>query len=105
MPPRGASTSAPGPEPAEDTEDDDNAAVLRSEREALVARLHEADIPVRPSSTGTYNVDHAYGTAARAMEYVEQLAAIGVEEVICLIQMGTVPTPPRWRPSGSGAAT
>jgi hypothetical protein len=36
-------------------------------------------------------VNHAYGTAARAIEYVEQLADIGVDEVICLIQMGTVP--------------
>jgi alkanesulfonate monooxygenase SsuD/methylene tetrahydromethanopterin reductase-like flavin-dependent oxidoreductase (luciferase family) len=80
-----------GPEPSEDTEDDDNAAALQQEKEAIVAKLHEANIPVRPSSTGTYNIDHAYGTAARAVEYVEQLADIGVDEVICLIQMGTVP--------------
>ncbi|MBS2534754.1 LLM class flavin-dependent oxidoreductase [Catenulispora sp. NF23] len=80
-----------GPEPSEDTADDDNAAVLKLEREAVVAKLHEANIPVRPSSTGTYNVDHAYGTASRAVEYVGQLARIGVDEVICLIQMGTVP--------------
>ncbi|NUP52687.1 MAG: LLM class flavin-dependent oxidoreductase [Catenulispora sp.] len=80
-----------GPEPAEDTEHDDNAAALRRGQEAVVAKLHEAHIPVRPSSTGTYNVDHAYGTAARAIEYVQRLAEIGVDEVICLIQMGTVP--------------
>jgi hypothetical protein len=46
---------------------------------------------VRPGATGTYDVNHAYGTAARAVEYVDRLKRIGVDEVICLIQMGTVP--------------
>ncbi|MGI5164108.1 LLM class flavin-dependent oxidoreductase [Spirillospora sp. CA-253888] len=80
-----------GPEPKEDTEHDDNAAEIRKDREALVAKLHEAAIPARPSDTGTYNVDHAYGDADTAIAYVERLAEIGVDEVNCLIQMGTVP--------------
>lgn len=32
-----------------------------------------------------------YGTADTAISYVEQLREIGVDEAMCLIQMGTVP--------------
>jgi hypothetical protein len=80
-----------GPLPAEDTEDVDNAAEMSHRAEQLVAKLHEADIPARPSATGTFNTDHAYGDADTAIAYVEQLRGIGVDEVMCLIQMGTVP--------------
>ncbi|MDK9498388.1 LLM class flavin-dependent oxidoreductase [Streptomyces katrae] len=45
----------------------------------------------RPVDTGTYNAEHAYGSAETAIAYVEQLREIGVDEVMCLIQMGTVP--------------
>lgn len=69
----------------------DDAAALERGREQLVASLHEARIPVTPSSTGTYNVEHAYGSADTAIAYVEQLREIGVDEVMCLVQMGTVP--------------
>ncbi len=79
------------PAPAEDTENDDNIAAIARDREDVVAKLHEANIPVRPGDTGTFNVNHAYGRAGRAIEYVQQLADIGVDEVMCLIQMGTVP--------------
>lgn len=80
-----------GPAPAEDTEDDDNIAALARDKEALVAKLNEANIPARPQDTGTFNAEHAYGTAASAIEYVQRLADIGVDEIMCLIQMGTVP--------------
>ncbi len=79
------------PAPTGYAEDEDHTAALAREREALVARLHEADIPARPVDTGTYNTDHAYGDAATAISYVERLREIGVDEVMCLIQMGTVP--------------
>jgi hypothetical protein len=59
--------------------------------EMLVAKLHEANIPVTPTATSTYNVDHAYGTADYAMEFVKRMEAVGVDEVQCMIQMGTVP--------------
>jgi alkanesulfonate monooxygenase SsuD/methylene tetrahydromethanopterin reductase-like flavin-dependent oxidoreductase (luciferase family) len=83
-----------GPAPTgypEDDSADDHAAALTRSRDELVARLHEADIPARPVDTGTFNADHAYGDAQTAVAYVEQLRAIGVDEVMCLIQMGTVP--------------
>lgn len=80
-----------GPVPAEDTEDDDNLAALAKDKEDLVARLNEANIPARPQDTGAFNAEHAYGTADQAIEYVQRLVDIGVDEVMCLVQMGTVP--------------
>lgn len=80
-----------GPPPAQDTEDDDNVAAARADAEAVVARLHEANIPVNPNTVATYNVNHAYGDADAAVEYVQRLQDAGVDEIMCLIQMGTVP--------------
>jgi alkanesulfonate monooxygenase SsuD/methylene tetrahydromethanopterin reductase-like flavin-dependent oxidoreductase (luciferase family) len=80
-----------GPPPAEDTEQDDNVTEIRRSADRLVAYLHEARIPVTPASTATFNVDHAYGTATQAIEYVERLVAAGADEIMCLIQMGTIP--------------
>ncbi|MFI8964606.1 LLM class flavin-dependent oxidoreductase [Streptomyces sp. NPDC053493] len=79
------------PAPTGYAEDEDHTAALARERDELVARLHEANIPARPVDTGTYNTDHAYGDADTAVAYVERLRRIGVDEVMCLIQMGTVP--------------
>ncbi len=36
-------------------------------------------------------MEHAYGTASDAIAYVERLEAAGADEIMCLIQMGTVP--------------
>lgn len=51
----------------------------------MVAKLHEANVPA------TYNIDHAYGTADYAARFVERLRDVGVDEVMCMIQMGAVP--------------
>jgi alkanesulfonate monooxygenase SsuD/methylene tetrahydromethanopterin reductase-like flavin-dependent oxidoreductase (luciferase family) len=80
-----------GPPPAEDTELDDNVAAIVRTKEKVVAKLHEANIPLTPNATATFNIDHAYGTADRAIAYVEQLEDAGADEIMCLIQMGTVP--------------
>ncbi|GHB02653.1 LLM class flavin-dependent oxidoreductase [Streptomyces chryseus] len=69
----------------------DEAAEMRRAAEQVVARLHEQHIPVRPSATATFNADHAYGTADDAIAYVERLRDAGPDEIMCLIQMGTVP--------------
>ena len=37
-----------------------------------------------------YNTDHALGDAATAIAYVERLRTAGVDNVMCLIQMGTL---------------
>jgi alkanesulfonate monooxygenase SsuD/methylene tetrahydromethanopterin reductase-like flavin-dependent oxidoreductase (luciferase family) len=80
-----------GPPPNEDTEAEDNVAAMATQRDLVVARLHEANIPVTPTATGQFNVDHAYGTAEHALEFVEQLHEMGVDEIQCMIQMGTIP--------------
>ncbi|MEU1117035.1 MULTISPECIES: LLM class flavin-dependent oxidoreductase [unclassified Streptomyces] len=72
-------------------EGSDEAAEMRRAAEQVVARLHEHDIPVRPTSTATFNADHAYGTADDAIAYVERLRDAGADEIMCLVQMGTVP--------------
>ncbi len=69
----------------------DEVAALREAAEQQVAHLHEARIPVGPHTTATFGGEHAYGTADDAIAYVERLAEAGVDEVMCLIQMGTVP--------------
>ncbi|MFF2505438.1 LLM class flavin-dependent oxidoreductase [Streptomyces sp. NPDC058067] len=79
------------PAPTAYAEDEDHVAAMARDREELVARLHEANIPARPVDTGTFNAEHAYGSAETAIGYVERLREIGVDEVMCLIQMGTVP--------------
>ncbi len=81
-----------GPAPALDTAGDDNVAALGKDRERLVAKLHEANIPVRPNTGASFGIaDHAYGDADHAIAYVERLAAAGADEIMCCIQMGTVP--------------
>ncbi len=37
-----------------------------------------------------YNTDHALGDADTAIDYVKRLDAAGVDNVMCLIQMGTL---------------
>ncbi|WP_329113602.1 LLM class flavin-dependent oxidoreductase [Streptomyces sp. NBC_01465] len=69
----------------------DEAAAMRSAAEQVVARLNEQNIPVRPAATATFNADHAYGSADDAIAYVERLRDAGADEIMCLIQMGTVP--------------
>jgi alkanesulfonate monooxygenase SsuD/methylene tetrahydromethanopterin reductase-like flavin-dependent oxidoreductase (luciferase family) len=80
-----------GPPPRLDTEREDNAEALRAEGEALVAYLHEEKIEAGTETTGLFNPNHAYGTVEDAIGYVERLAAAGADEVMFLMQMGTVP--------------
>jgi hypothetical protein len=53
--------------------------------------LRGAGIPADPTTLGVFNTDHAYGTPEEVIRHVEQLRQAGADEVICLIQMGTVP--------------
>ncbi|NUP30772.1 MAG: LLM class flavin-dependent oxidoreductase [Streptomycetaceae bacterium] len=80
-----------GPPPAQDTEDVDNIAEIAAARDRVVAKLHEANVPVTPKALSTFNIDHAYGSADHAAGFVERLRDVGVDEVMLMIQMGTVP--------------
>jgi alkanesulfonate monooxygenase SsuD/methylene tetrahydromethanopterin reductase-like flavin-dependent oxidoreductase (luciferase family) len=84
----------PGPEappPRAEIADLDDAEVLRQQGEELVAYLHEEKISVGTEVTGLFNPNHAYGTVKDAIGYCERLAEAGADEIMFLIQMGTVP--------------
>jgi len=81
-----------GPLPQEaELEDADNAGALARAEEAFVAYLHEAKIPIGPEMTQNYKLDQAYGNADDAIEYTQRLVDAGADEIMCLMQMGTVP--------------
>ena len=81
-----------GPLPDEHTDPDaDEVAAIATAEERMVAFLHEAEVPVQPTSTATFHVDHGYGDHRDAIAYAERFADAGADEIMCLIQMGTVP--------------
>ena len=81
-----------GPPPEVGDEDADQVAEIDKAKERMIAHLHEAKIPVRPNSGATFNlVEHAYGSWRDAIAFAERLEDAGADEIMCLIQMGTVP--------------
>ena len=80
-----------GPLPTEAEIEGDPGAALEQAKERFLAYLHEAAIPVGPHTGDTFELDQAYGDAHRAIEHTEQLRDAGADEIMCLIQMGTVP--------------
>ena len=84
----------PGPDappPRPEIADMSDEEALRQGGEHLVAYLHEQKIEVGTEATGLFNPNHAYGTADDATRYVARLIEAGADEVMFLIQMGTVP--------------
>jgi alkanesulfonate monooxygenase SsuD/methylene tetrahydromethanopterin reductase-like flavin-dependent oxidoreductase (luciferase family) len=79
------------PEPVVDLEGIDDVEFLRQRGEEVIAYLNEDKIGGGTQSAGLYNPNHAYGTVSDAIGYVEQLVDAGADEVMFLIQMGTVP--------------
>jgi len=81
---------APPPDPGRDG--DDHVVAIDQAKERLVAHLHEAEIPMTPLHTASLTlVEHAYGDWRDAIAYAERLEEAGVDEIMTLIQMGTVP--------------
>lgn len=81
-----------GPPPSEVTDAGvDQLEEIDAAADRMVAYLHEAKVPVLPNTTATFHVDHGYGTYHDAIEYAERLADAGADEIMCLMQMGTVP--------------
>jgi len=82
--------SAPnGVAPTRDTADVDNAAYMHEYLEKAKAAVARGDAPPTAASP-LYNTDHALGDADTAIAYVERLRTAGVDNVMCLIQMGTL---------------
>jgi alkanesulfonate monooxygenase SsuD/methylene tetrahydromethanopterin reductase-like flavin-dependent oxidoreductase (luciferase family) len=82
--------NAPKPN-VEDLDAELMAQEVEKEKEAFVARLGQDNIPARPNATELYNVNHAYGTVDTAIQYVQRLIDAGADEILFLLQMGTVP--------------
>ncbi|MFD2469030.1 LLM class flavin-dependent oxidoreductase [Amycolatopsis silviterrae] len=80
--------------PTGDTVNEDNVAFMRDRAESRAAAYDRGELPQyseRSLASANYNIDHAYGTVETAIDYVTELERVGVDEVLCLIQMGTVP--------------
>jgi alkanesulfonate monooxygenase SsuD/methylene tetrahydromethanopterin reductase-like flavin-dependent oxidoreductase (luciferase family) len=79
-----------GVAPARGTDKVDNVAFMKEHLEAAHSAIARGEAPATAASL-LYNTDHAFGDAGTAIEYVNRLARAGVDNVMCLIQMGTVP--------------
>ncbi|MGW3472414.1 LLM class flavin-dependent oxidoreductase [Saccharopolyspora sp. NPDC000995] len=80
--------------PGGDTVNDDNIAFMRKQAHERAAAYDRGELPQyseRSLAYANFNIDHAYGTAETAIDYVTELERVDVDEVLCLIQMGTVP--------------
>ncbi len=82
--------SAPnGVAPTRGTATVDNAAFMEEHLALARAAMARGDAPPTAASS-MYNTDHALGDAATAIDYVQRLQDAGVDNVMCLIQMGTL---------------
>jgi alkanesulfonate monooxygenase SsuD/methylene tetrahydromethanopterin reductase-like flavin-dependent oxidoreductase (luciferase family) len=87
-----------GPPPSTDLYDVDNeAALLAMQQKTLEANFGSEKIKsisideVRSSGLQRYNVNQAYGNPDDAIAYIERLIEAGADEIMFLLQMGTVP--------------
>jgi alkanesulfonate monooxygenase SsuD/methylene tetrahydromethanopterin reductase-like flavin-dependent oxidoreductase (luciferase family) len=83
--------------PAHGTDKVDNVAYLKAKAAEVEAAAAEAtkrgETPARDSryfSGGIWSVEHPFGDADKAIDYVRRLEAGGVTECMCMIQMGTL---------------
>jgi len=79
----------PPPNPGSD--DDDEFEEVEKSKQRIVAKISEMQIPITPNTTSTLNIEHAYGNASDAIRYITELQDAGADEIMCMMQMGTVP--------------
>ncbi|HTJ63679.1 MAG TPA: LLM class flavin-dependent oxidoreductase [Alphaproteobacteria bacterium] len=84
---------AGGEKPSVDDLDADvQMAAMEQSKEQIVAYLGQEKIPVTDASISNYHIEEdAYGSVEQAIRYVERLEAAGADEILFLVQMGTVP--------------
>ena len=78
-----------GVPPARGTDQIDNVTFMKTHLEAARAAIERGEAPPTAASS-LYNLDHAIGDPETAIAYVRRLEAAGVDDVMCLIQMGTL---------------
>jgi alkanesulfonate monooxygenase SsuD/methylene tetrahydromethanopterin reductase-like flavin-dependent oxidoreductase (luciferase family) len=81
------------PPPTDDTEHADNIAHMEGLKNGFLERAERSpELKAQLTlASATFNINHAYGNVAEAIAYVEKLVDAGADEVMCMIQMGTVP--------------
>ena len=80
------------PPQVDDLDEETQLAQLKQSENRMVAFLGDHGIPVLSDATGNYNIDDdAYGTPADAIRQVESIIAAGADEILFLVQMGTIP--------------
>ncbi len=84
---------AGGPKPTvEDLSGDEQAEIIRREKEAVVAYLSEERIEVQGFHTNQFEISNdSYGTPDDCIRYVSQLFEAGADEILFLFQMGGIP--------------
>lgn len=81
-----------GPKPStEELSAEELEGILEASKQQVIAYLGEEKIPVGSEHTGMYNTNNAYGNPADAIAYVQRLVDAGADEIMFLMQMGTVP--------------
>src|SRR5262249_1181050 len=80
----------PEPNPAAYDREDNLAALTGAEEIPATTSFGHEKIQVQ---TGKRNPNQVYGDANEVIEYVERLQAAGTDEVLCILQMGTIPHP------------
>jgi alkanesulfonate monooxygenase SsuD/methylene tetrahydromethanopterin reductase-like flavin-dependent oxidoreductase (luciferase family) len=78
----------PPPNPAAYDSEDNLAALTGQEEAAATTTFGHETVRVQ---TGKRNPNQVYGDAHEVIEYVERLEAAGTDEVLCILQMGTIP--------------
>jgi hypothetical protein len=78
-----------GVAPAHGTDKVDNVAYMTELHDAAMAAIARGEAPPTAASA-LYNLDHALGDTDTAISYVQRLADAGVDNCMCLIQMGTL---------------
>ena len=79
----------PPPDPG--SEEDDPFQHLEESKARTAAKISEMEIPLTPTSGSAFNIEHAYGNETDAIAYIQELEQAGADEIMCIIQLGTVP--------------
>ena len=84
---------ANGPKPEiDDLSFEEQMKRIEKDKERLVTFLGEEKIEITDLQTGNYHVEQdSYGTVTNAINYVQRLVDSGADEILFLVQMGTIP--------------
>jgi alkanesulfonate monooxygenase SsuD/methylene tetrahydromethanopterin reductase-like flavin-dependent oxidoreductase (luciferase family) len=80
------------PPQVDDLDEEAQLAELKQSENRMVAFLGDHGIPVLSDATGNYHIeDDAYGTPDDAIRQVGKIIEAGADEILFLVQMGTIP--------------